>query len=84
MSPDQATTGIPIGAMTVQTNNSTYTFGPADKNGVRTISRFGNPLPISRCRIHFLLKGKSMIFESADPKVNNRWNTTEVQSIIVG
>ena len=77
------TAGISKKTMTVQTTNSTYRFGEADENGVRSISRVGKSFPVDRCRILGLYKGKGMIFESADPKIVKKWTSTEVKSIIV-
>jgi hypothetical protein len=51
---------IPKKAIVVRTVNSVYKFGEADEQGERNVTRDGNPLEFSRCRITFLAIGKGM------------------------
>jgi hypothetical protein len=50
----------------VRTRNSIYRFGSDAGNGVRTVSRDGNPLGFAQCKINFLAEGKSMMFYAID------------------
>lgn len=52
---------IPNGAFVVKTPNSTYSFGPADGRGIRTITKDGKHMEGDpHCKIKSLTRGRPM------------------------
>lgn len=74
------TSGIPTEAFVVRTRNSIYRFGPAEKDGVRTVSRDENPLNFDRCKIWKLEKGGGMTLDCVGGPYPH-WYTSTVVSI---
>lgn len=72
---------IPSRAFVAKTRNSVYRFGELGEKGSRTISRDGNPIGFSLCRIKFFAKGKDMVIEPLDGPEPSDWITTPIVSI---
>lgn len=79
-SPESKKAEISPRAIAVTTRNSVYRFGEANQKGERTVSRDGNPLDFTRCRIVFLNIGDDMELECLDGP-HPEWHTTRVFSI---
>lgn len=71
--------GVPKHAIVVKTKNSTYRFGKAEKDGMRTITRDNHPLDFSRAKITFLKVGRSILADTFDGR---EWGTSPVISIV--
>ncbi len=72
----------PRGAIVVKTRKSTYRLGPADADGMRTVSRDEKPLEFSRCTVAHLAEGQTMVLRPPDHETRGEWHTTPVQTIL--
>lgn len=71
---------VPTDAFVVRTRRSIYRFGRVDEDEGRAVSRDGEPLDFTRCRITFLSVGQGMELECLDGS-HPHWYTSNVQSI---
>ncbi len=74
---------IPSGPLVVRAGDLVYKFGPADDEGIRTISRDRIPLSFARCRITSLEEGKPLWFFPIGSSSGEPMATSAVDSITV-
>ncbi|MDP3901833.1 MAG: hypothetical protein Q8Q37_02580 [bacterium] len=69
---------IPLTALVVRTNNSTYHLGAADRTMTRNVHRDEGALDFSECKIAWLKIGHEMMLLHGN---GDRWHTSEVLAI---